>query len=236
MLHVGRVADVPMHNGWLSARELRVFGRLRLAPRRQQWRLGRWTAKQALRQVVAGALSDVRRLEIIAAADGAPEAFLDQRPLPVSISITHRDAVSACLVGPRSVELGCDLERVEPRTDLFVQDFFTEDEQAMVWNTEPSLRDALKVLIWSAKESALKVARTGLRRDTRSVAVIVNDLDDPAPATWRTLGVRDIERAVTMTGWWCRRDELVLTVVVRGGPKVPPRLVDSGEVEPPRGR
>ena len=43
--------------------------------------------------------------------------------------------------------------------------------------------DAVANLIWSAKESALKVLRTGLRRDTRSVDVSL--LPDPPVDGWQ---------------------------------------------------
>ena len=60
----------------------------------------------------------------------------------------------------------------------FVADYFTPAEQALA-HRAPSERDWQRVtnLIWSAKESALKVLRTGLRRDTRSVEVTLGDGD-----------------------------------------------------------
>ena len=68
-------------------------------------------------------------------------------------------------------ELGCDLEIVEPRSDAFIADYFTAEEQALIERTSAADRSLLLALLWSAKESALKALRAGLRLDTRSVIV-----------------------------------------------------------------
>ena len=78
--------------------------------------------------------------------------------------------------------LGCDLEIVEPRSDAFVADYFTAEEQEVVRQACPADRFALIALIWSAKESALKALQSGLRIDTRSLSVA---LDDPNTAALR---------------------------------------------------
>ena len=41
-------ADVPADNGWLSANEAARLNAMRFPKRRDDWRLGRWTAKNAL--------------------------------------------------------------------------------------------------------------------------------------------------------------------------------------------
>jgi 4'-phosphopantetheinyl transferase len=83
--------------------------------------------------------------------------------------------------------------------------------------------EALANLIWSAKESALKVLRTGLRRDTRSVEV-----GFPAEQSvdgWQPLVVRT-EEGRDLPGWWRQYGEFLLTVVT-GRRQPPPRpLVD----------
>ncbi|MFO7548841.1 MAG: hypothetical protein R6X29_08265 [Acidimicrobiia bacterium] len=78
-------------------------------------------------------------------------------------------------------------------------------------------------LVWSAKKSALKVLRTGLRRDTRSVEV------EPETGTgdgWHPPTVRTVEGR-TSPGWWRRCRDFLLT----GGGRVhlPPL---RGLVEP----
>jgi 4'-phosphopantetheinyl transferase len=143
------------------------------------------------------------------AADGAPEVIVDGRLAPVHISMTDRAdwAVCVALSADRSGgAVGCDLEVVEPRSDRFVADWFTASERELV-GADPDERDVLANLIWSAKESALKVLRTGLRRDTRSVEVSFPDL---AAEGWRALRV-DTEEGLSFPGWWRRFGDFVLS-------------------------
>ena len=50
-------ADVPAGDAWLSAAERHVQSGLRIEKRRADWRLGRWTAKQADDTVAAVAIT-----------------------------------------------------------------------------------------------------------------------------------------------------------------------------------
>src|SRR6266498_4481543 len=107
-------ADLPADHRWLAAAEQARLAGLRVPKRRADWLLGRWTAKQAVLARLAGegvppALDAV---EVHAAADGAPEAFLHGRPAGLSISLSHRAGVALCAVAPAGVALGCDLELV----------------------------------------------------------------------------------------------------------------------------
>ncbi|MFN8642278.1 MAG: hypothetical protein U0802_11705 [Candidatus Binatia bacterium] len=69
--------DVPADDAWLAPVERVRLAQLRVAKRRADWRLGRWTAKRA----VAAALGvAVDRVAVIAAAGGAPLALLDGVP------------------------------------------------------------------------------------------------------------------------------------------------------------
>ena len=92
-------------------------------------------------------------------------------------------------VAKSGVEIGCDLEMVEPRSDAFVADYFTIEEQALVARASAEDRPRLLALLWSAKESALKALHEGLRLDTRSV--IVNPFDGSFDLNgWSPLHVR----------------------------------------------
>lgn len=165
--------DVPETPGWLSSAEAARLEGLRFPKRRTELRLSRWTAKQTIARVSG---LDVRhetlaRIEVRPAPDGAPEPLLDGRPAPVSVSMTDRADWAVCVAGPPGSTLGCDLELVEARSPAFVRDWFTPREQALVAGGDP---DLLANLVWSAKESVLKVLHTGLRRATRSVEVDVH--------------------------------------------------------------
>ena len=170
-------ADLPAENGWLSASEVARLNSFCFAKRRADWRLGRWTAKRA----VAAYLNAPNRppalasIEIRPAPSGAPEVFVADQPADFTISLSHRGGVAACAVSRFGVLLGCDLELVEPRSEAFIADYFTPEEQALVAQADTADRFPLCALLWSAKESALKALRTGLRVDTRSVIVSPGD-------------------------------------------------------------
>jgi 4'-phosphopantetheinyl transferase len=219
------MADVPPDDAWLSPREAAWVARMRFPKRRSEFRLGRWTAKNALalslgRDRSAEAL---REIEIDRSADGAPAPLVDGRPADAYVTMTDRADQAVCLVGPPGVALGCDLELVEPRSAAFVADFLTESEQRLVAGADGDARDLLANLAWSAKESALKVLRTGLRRDTRSVEVSLPD--GPAVDGWSRLSVRAAEGAV-FPGWWQRFGAFVLTVAATEAFAPPLPLVD----------
>ena len=147
---------------------------MRFAKRRADWRLGRWTAKCAVASFLEFAQSMPRplpQIEIRPASSGAPEVFIANEPAAVTVSISHRSGAAVCAVAMSGVELGCDQEVIEARSEAFVADYFTEDEQALVARVCEAERSRLVTLLWSAKESALKALREGLRLDTRSVTV-----------------------------------------------------------------
>lgn len=209
--------DVSADEGWLTEWESSRLRSLRVPKRCADWRLGRWTAKHAVADYLklSHQPATLAQIEIWPSDCGAPEATVGGIPGRVSISLSHRDGVAACAVGTGGV-LGCDLELIEPRTDGFVADYFTAAEQSLIQSlTEPE-RFALITLLWSAKESALKAIRTGLRLDTRSVSV---ELDDSharyltaSAESWHAMSVRYMDKQV-FQGWWCQDGKLVRTLV-----------------------
>jgi 4'-phosphopantetheinyl transferase len=205
-----RQEQLPAASGWLSAAERSYLSGLRYPKRRADFLLKRWALKLAVARVLSWPEDDVvlARIEGRSAADGAPELFVDGQPARRGVSLTDRAGCAACLVADGPAAIGCDLELVEARTDAFVDDYFTQPERDFVTAAGPA-RDVAANLIWSAKESALKVLRSGLRRDTRSVEVTVADLGAPERA-WSALQVRAVE-GIMFSGWWRRSGSFVLT-------------------------
>jgi 4'-phosphopantetheinyl transferase len=159
----------------LSPGERAVTATLRWPKRRSDWRLGRWVAKRAVlacRADEPGAIEPAD-IEILAQAGGAPAArvLADRSATPVSVSISHSDGMGLAVAAAGPIGLGCDVERIEPRTERFVRDYFTAAERERVAGTAMVDRAAVVSLIWSAKEAALKVLGEGLRLDTRAVDV-----------------------------------------------------------------
>jgi 4'-phosphopantetheinyl transferase len=213
-----RHAEVPPGEDWLGENERAVLASLRFERRRRDWRLGRWAAKCSL----ATALSVApERLEVLAAADGAPEPWLDRERLPMSLSISHRAGRAIAVVSDAPQVVGCDLELVEPRSGAFVREWFAPDEQRLLRATPDAQRPQLANLIWSAKEAAAKVRREGLRVDPRRA--VVRLLAEPARSgAWRELAVSWADGTPVTTGWWRVGSRWV--IVVAGDPSSGPPL------------
>jgi len=220
--------DVPPGNDWLSSSEVVRLSNLRFAKRRGDWRLGRWTAKRALAVClnVPDDLHSLAAIEIRPATSGAPEAFFADQPAGAGISLSHCSGRAICVVAFGAAALGCDLETIEERSEAFVADYFTAEEQALVARAEACHRAALVALLWSGKESALKALNTGLRLDTRSVAV------SPGSSTfnqdgWHPLQVCCADDQV-FDGWWLRAGHFVQTMVSVPSPNPPVQLQSRG--------
>jgi phosphopantetheinyl transferase len=174
---------------FLSAAECKTYAALRFPKRRQEWLLGRWTAKQLLqRSLRAYRGLPLPAISVNADPDGAPYLSVDgEGRLPTSLSISHRSGRAFCALSPGvSPSIGVDIEQIEPRAAAFVSDFFTQDEAERVWTCPEDRRDTLVTVIWSAKEAVLKALREGLRMDTRAVEIgRVPGLELPASADGR---------------------------------------------------
>ena len=210
------LADVPGDDAWLSPREHAVLAGLRFDKRRADWRLGRWTAKAA---VAAWLGVEPGRIEILAAADGAPEAWLDARLAPVSVSLSHRAGFALAAVTDVPAVIGCDLELLEPRSDAFVREWLTPAEQKALAPLAGAARDRTANLMWTAKEAAAKVRREGLRLDVRKAAVVL----DGEGSGWHPLAVQWGE-GIRTGGWWRDAAGWLMTIAGAPAPARPRRL------------
>ncbi len=192
-----RDRDVPESDGWLGPRERQCVQRFAVPPRLAAWKAGRWAAKRAVAECTGRGPA---RVEILPAADGAPEAWVGNERVPVSVSLSHRDGVAVAVATPGAYDAGCDVELVEPRCAGFASDWFTTRECAAVEHAAPRARDELIALTWSAKESVLKALRTGLRVDTRRVEVSF---------AWE--GFEADMEGRRIRGWWRSDGRFVIT-------------------------
>lgn len=225
-------ADVPVHHNWLSPRESLLLNKIQFHKRRTDWQLGRWTAKNAVATYLwrLGEGLSLTEIEIVSAPCGAPQVFCANHPAEIAISLSHREKMAVCAVSPSAFALGCDLEMIEPHSNAFICDYFTAEERSSILRT-PANTDLLSGLFWSAKESALKALRTGLRMDTRSVVV---DLDKAslAAGSWHALRVRHVGGKV-FSGWW-KQDGGMVRTIVADAPLRPPIILGFWpEVEEP---
>jgi len=204
-------AAVPVSDEWLTEREVRVAATLRFPKRRADWRLGRWTAKRAL-AIYAGLSPRVEalaRIEVRPAPSGVPRAFLCGQAGDVAISISHSHGVGFCAIAPRDTALGCDIEWAEPRTRLFLADYFHPDEREII-GEDARIQAERSAIIWSAKESTLKALECGLREDVLSVRVAPDITAERSPG-WLGLITRHGPR--TFQGWWRQTGNVVWTIV-----------------------
>jgi 4'-phosphopantetheinyl transferase len=208
-----RSRDIPPGNEWLAESELVRLAKLRFTRRREDWRLGRWSAKQA---VVAyldlpGGPREMAKIEIRALPNGAPEALIAGRRASVSLSLSHRAGIGFCSVAPFGTVLGCDVEAIEPRMAGFVEDYFIEEEQELVRHAAAADKDRLITLLWSAKESVLKALGVGLRRATTDVRV--HPAGSGSAGTWKLLCAHTVEGGI-FHGWYRESGALLRTIAV----------------------
>ena len=217
------LSDVPDGDEWLSKREQDLLSGIHVSKRRNDWRLGRWTAKRAYSIYnIAVTVPSMRGIDVIAAEDGGPDIYIADNPAPVSISISHSHGHGLCVIAPADFPVGCDLEHVECGSADFFGDYFRQDEM-LSWQRAPeAIKSIVGYLIWSAKESCLKVLREGLRRDTRSVRIDIDfkDLD----RLWNTWTGRCMETSRQFWGWWHYGDSYVYTMASEQSSHSPRKL------------
>lgn len=186
-------ADDFLDQGWAIWK--RVLAHLVLAPperetwygmsgderRRTEWLLGRIAAKDAVREWTERRFG--RRLapvdvEIRTNAEGKPyavcEAAANVTMPDVSISHSHGHVVAA--VAATGSEIGIDLQRVHTvRSRDLIDVGFDASERELLAGADTTMRHALTVGFWCAREAVAKCAGTGLLGTPRRWRVVGYD-------------------------------------------------------------
>jgi len=210
--------QLPSELGWLTPGERERFDGFRFDKRRRDWLLGRWAAKNALLGISGLSKRNIRRFEVTSAPNGAPMPKLDGWPYRVGLSLSHSNDRALATVSRGAKALGCDIELIEPRSDVFVETYFTAAEREHVEHASSSFRDSLVTKIWSAKESTLKALHTGLQADTRSVEV--TDDGDCAGEGWGVARAV-VENAGEFSCLWRLDGDFVLSIATRDPVETP---------------
>ena len=209
---------------FLSESEAARLASLSTEKRRRDWLLGRWTVKRLLQTVIWETNHTTVPLDLITVTntrDGVP-TIESQLPLvndkfSISISHSHGQALVTAVAKP-NWPIGCDIEKIAPRGEAFIDDYFTETEALLVRQVAGAQRDLLVTAVWSAKESVLKALHLGLSVDTRAVACLIDPVERPSDS-WMPFKVwcdngRLPHPAPHFSGWWRVMDGFVLTLVV----------------------
>jgi 4'-phosphopantetheinyl transferase len=224
--------DLDRGSPWLSPVEQQTLAAFRFPKRRDEWLLGRWTAKSLLRSLPAYRGLPPQAIEVYNEPDGAPGLTLPAgSPSPGSLSISHSGPYALCALasGP-DLRIGADLELVESRSEGFIEDYFTPCEREMVHTAPRESRDFVATLVWSLKEAMLKALGVGLRWDTRRVEVSETDSLPALEQEWQALQVSDYENTHRPWAAWAqRRDGYVLTAAALPGEGRDPRAIQLAE-------
>lgn len=201
--------------GFLSESESCRFSAMRFPKRREEWLLGRWAAKSLVHGFPAYRSYPLDEIEIKNTADGMPYIHpIGGEVAPECVSISHSGPFALCALSPDSTfPIGVDLERIEPRSGTFLEDYFTQAELDLVFCSLDANRTMLVNLIWSTKEAMLKALGTGLRRDTRSVEVYQMDGLLSEDGKWHRLLVREPEYPHrNWAAWGRQRGDFIITL------------------------
>lgn len=231
MIHwlVQAAADMPAGSfeappaGLLGPDEQEAFAALKSGKRRQDWLLGRWTAKRLLQGIIraqGGEVVPLAAVQVINGRTRAPVVRCAQLPEPPMLSISHSNGQAFCAALVRPFPpIGADIERIEPRSAAFVADYFTPAERRLVQAAPAALQATAATAIWSAKEAALKALQVGLSIDTRRVSCLIA-AETAVADGWTPFAVEvdwdDRLRQhgqTALAGWWRVQDGFVLTLV-----------------------
>jgi 4'-phosphopantetheinyl transferase len=132
-------SDLPPTLDWLSPIERERLEQLVIPKRRNDWLLGRWTARKLVEELFQSS-----HFAIVAAPDGAPELAWSEerctRQFDISLSISHCHGWAFCGLSQVSgLRIGVDIERIESHSPAFIDQFFTDPERAEVERCDQNL-------------------------------------------------------------------------------------------------
>lgn len=203
------LGDLPGDLDWLHPGELAFMQTLRFENRRNNWLLGRWTAKQALLSLLenGGMVLEMKDIFIRKTASGAPVAEFGIPVPPCSLSISHRAGHAIVVAAPGDVLIGCDLELVEPRSEAFIADYFSDRERECIRKDPPFFSN----LLWCVKESVMKARGEGMRIHPGRIEVEVDGQANEGG--WHKALARLNPGGIIYPGCWRRERDFIWAVV-----------------------
>jgi 4'-phosphopantetheinyl transferase len=202
--------EVPGHLDWLHPSELEIVHSLRFEKRRNDWLLGRWTAKNLLRE--SWFLDrELAQLAILPRENKAPFVFLNGVQQTCIISISHSHGQSFCVTSDGSFPVGCDLEKVARRSEPFLNDYFTQNEHQLFQTHDQELtKEVFYTLLWSAKEALMKATRKGMSLHPMKIEVSGIQLKKEG---WNRLELKEHASNDSFTGYWTVKNNFIFVIV-----------------------
>lgn len=114
------------------------------------------------------------KLQIEVTKDGKP--FLgNSEHASITFNLSHSDDLALIAVSLHR-EIGIDLERLRPLTDLqhMIRRFFSSGECSAILSLPEEKQSAAFFQHWTAKEACLKAMGTGIRRPLNQVELLLN--------------------------------------------------------------
>lgn len=156
-----------------SAGEFDKYREFTVPKRKMEWLASRILVKN----LVANSLdlpqpSSLRAIIIRKMPSGVPFVEIEGIGRVGWLSFSHsNDGVLAAFSQAETQHFGVDLEFLEDRSPLLIEDYFTESESKWVNACQVHEKRLAANLIWSAKEAFLKANEKGLQLDTRRIEI-----------------------------------------------------------------
>jgi phosphopantetheine--protein transferase-like protein len=157
----------------LTEDEAREFEAKTVPKRAEEWIAGRVALKRSVQRLIAGSGREVPSGPCITVTYdnlGKPVAELSNGTGSIGhVSLSHSNgfAIAAASDIERFDALGVDIEKVEPRSESWVNDYFTDEEIRAAGKGDSRWHEFTRM--WCLKEAVLKAMGTGLRFDLKEI-------------------------------------------------------------------
>lgn len=203
--------DVPDQLDWLHPSELEIYGSFRFEKKQKDWLLGRWTAKNLLKNCWFKG-NQLEEIAVLPGTNKAPFVYLNEKLQTYQISISHSHGQAFSITTDNNMQVGCDLEKVEKRSPAFLKDYFSAVEHELYATFELIFSDfEYYTLCWSAKEALMKATKQGMSLHPLKIELSKLQFIDKG---WNTLNINNLESNHSYFGFWKIQEEMVYVVLM----------------------
>lgn len=170
---------------WGCDAEIEHYNALHFEKRRNDWMLGRITAKELVQNTWMKYLKktvSLNEIQIVNDYFGKPQILLninnDWKLISQSLSISHCHNIAVCslLSDAPAQNIGIDLEYINDRPALFAETFMHKEELKQLEKVKyKQAYNCALTSLWSLKEAFLKAVGVGLRINTKKINCDLSD-------------------------------------------------------------